>query len=129
MSMNLNSIWVAISTIRLKLNDDTEYAPATNNLYSPIVGFMKTCTGSKNNRMGMLRTITGIHQLSSTKQLTAYACGTLIEEWKSDDSWKPSAEATEFLEALAGYVERQPSFEQRENDYLGWLEQYHMSDM
>ena len=127
--MNLNKIWETVSIIRLKLDDDTEYAPASNKLYSPIVGFMKPYTESRNTRLGMLRTITGIRQLGSTKHLTAHACITLIEEWKSDDSWKPNAEAEEFLEALTGYVERQPGFEQREDDYRRWLVKHHMSDV
>ena len=127
--MNQNDVWVTVSLIRLKLDNDTEYAPANNNLYSPIVGFMKPFSESRDLRLGMLRTITGIRQLRSTKQLTAYACLTWIEEWKSDDTWKPSTEATKFLEALAGYAKIQPSFEQREDEYNGWLVQNNMSDV
>lgn len=116
-----DNIWTDISVIRMKLLSDTEYDPASNKLYSPVVRFMKDYTENRALRLEMLRTITGIPQLTSTKQLTAKCCMILIEEWKSDDSWKPNRSADKLLTALASYVEECPDYGQREADYKGWL--------
>ena len=124
-----DNIWQDVSIIRMKLLADTEYDPANNKLYSPIVRFMKDYMENRVLRIEMLRTVTGIPQLTSTKQLTAKCCMILIEEWKSENDWTPNNSADRLLTALASYVEDQPDYGSREAEYKRWLAHHGMYDL
>ena len=98
-----------LKALRTVFNRDTEYAPITEAQLQALNSLINKGLEDSRLRLPVLRLITGIDRLTSSRQLTFWTAHTLIEELKDaqEKCWDLSIEGEQLLELCERRVEVQ----------------------
>ena len=122
-------VYEAIASIRMEMRDDQTFSKADRKHYVSVNSLIRKGIFDGRCRMDILRTLTGIHHLESTKNLTVWTCIAIINELKEEDDWELSTEGKEILATAERFVEAEPDIRKREAMYHQWYEKSAMRNM
>lgn len=108
--MKLNLI-TELSALRMVFNQDTQYLSITQKQVGALNALLSKGLADKENRIPILRMITGIKNLESSKQLTMHTATTLIDLLKEGDDpkkWEISDYGAWLIESCEEQVEIRP---------------------
>jgi hypothetical protein len=100
-----------LSALRMVFNQDTQYLPITEKQIGALNGLLTKGLADKENRIPIIRLLTGIMELDSSKQITMYTATTLIDLLKVSDKkeWELSDYGAWLIESCEEQIEKQPS--------------------
>lgn len=110
---------VELRALRAIFNQDETYTKATQAQLVALNSLLNKGLTEPGNRIPVLRYITGLWKLTSSKQLTLHTVSTLIEELKENGSWELSELGEELIEACEERVEELARGKQERNHPVG----------
>lgn len=131
MTEEYEAVFRLVAAIRSDMMEDRTFAKAKPNHYGGVNSLILPALSNKKNRIPILRTLTGIKALTSSKNLTAWTCVSIIKELidEETDSWDTTDDAWAILQSAEKLVEAEPDFGKREARYKKWYEESVMCNM